>query len=72
MKKGKLSVILASLAVVAGVFLFRMMVAPPVSEAATHGGIDPAQITRMAPTNLPSFDSIYQRHTGVLDTLKAP
>jgi hypothetical protein len=30
------------------------------------------EMTRIAPTNLPSFDSVYQRHTGVLDTLKAP
>jgi hypothetical protein len=72
MTKGKLSVIAASLAVVAGLFLFRMLIAPPVSEAATNGGVDPGQITRLAPTNLPSFDSVYQRQTGVLDTLKAP
>jgi hypothetical protein len=72
MTKGKLSVIGASLAVVAGLFLFRMLIAPPVSEAATNGGVDPIQMTRIAPTNLSSFDSIYQRHTGVLDTLKTP
>jgi hypothetical protein len=42
MKKGKLSVVIGSLVVVAGLFLFRMLVAPPVSEAATNGAIDPA------------------------------
>ncbi len=72
MTKGKLSVIVASLAVLAGLFLFRMLIAPPVSEAATNRGVDPGQMTRIAPTNLPSFESVYQRHTGVLDTLKTP
>jgi hypothetical protein len=72
MSKGKLSVIAASLTVVTGLFLFRMIIAPPVSEAATNGGLDPSQMTRITPMDLPSFDSVYQRHTGVLDTLKVP
>ena len=41
-----------------------MLISPPVSEAATNAGVDPGQITRNASTNLPTFDSIYQRHTG--------
>jgi hypothetical protein len=27
---------------------------------------------RAAPEDLPSFDDVYQRHTGVLDVLKTP
>jgi hypothetical protein len=69
MAKGKLSLIVASVAVATGLFWARMLISPPVSEAATNAGVDPGQITRNASTNLPTFDSIYQRHTGVLDKL---
>ena len=72
MTKRKLSVIGASLAFLIAIFFFRMLIAPPISQAAINSGVDPGQITRYSPTNLPSFDSLYQRHTGVLDTLKAP
>ena len=34
-----------------------------------YGLSAPGQITRNASTNLPTFNSIYQRHTGVLDKL---
>ena len=67
MTTGKLSLLVASLAVATGLFWARMLISPPVSEAATNAGVDPGQITRNAPTNLPTFDSVYQRHTGVLD-----
>ena len=72
MTNGKLSLIVASLAVATGLFGARMLISPPVSEAATNGGVDPSQMTRNAPTDLATFDSVYQRHTGVLDTLKVP
>ena len=32
--------------------------------------IDPVQMTLNAPRDLPSFDDSYQRHLGVLDTLR--
>jgi hypothetical protein len=67
MTTGKLSLLVASLAVATGLFWARMLISPPVSEAATNAGVDPGQITRNASTTLPTFDSIYQRHTGVLD-----
>ena len=69
MTKGKLSMIVASLAVATGLFWARMLISPPVSEAATNAGVDPGQITQNASTNLPPFDSVYRRHTGVLDKL---
>jgi hypothetical protein len=68
--KGKLSLIAASIAVATGLFWAKMLVAPPVTEAATYQGIDTAQVALNAPKNLPSFDAAYQRHVGVLDTLE--
>jgi hypothetical protein len=32
--------------------------------------INPDQMTRNAPRDLPSFEQNYQMHTGVLDTLR--
>jgi len=71
MTKGKLVLIAASLAVVTGLFWGRMLTSPPVAQAATNPGIDVAKVTLNAPKDLPSFDATYQRHLGVLDTLKA-
>jgi len=53
-----------------GIFTARMLISPPVTMAATNQGIDVAQTAFNAPKDLPSFDASYQRHTGVLDTLK--
>jgi hypothetical protein len=69
MTKGKLSLIAASLAVATGLFWARMLISPPLTEAATSKGIDIGQMTLDAPKDLRSFDDTYQRHTGVLDTL---
>ena len=71
MTKGKLSLIAASLAVAAGLFWGGMLTSPPVAQAATNQGIDVTKLTVNAPKDLPSFDATYQRHLGVLDTLKA-
>ena len=46
------------------------MLTTPVSEAAMKPGIDVSQIEFSASKNMPSFDDKYQRHTGVLDTLR--
>ena len=72
MTKGKLSLIAVSvpLAVATGLFWARMLISPPVTEAATIQGVEVGQITLSASKDLPSFDDAYQRHTGVLDTLK--
>ena len=32
--------------------------------------VDPGQMTRNAPRDLPSFEQNYEMHTGVLDTLR--
>jgi hypothetical protein len=64
------SLIAAAFVVATGLFGARMLTSPPVSEAATNPGIDVGQITFNAPNNLPSFDDTYQRHLGVLDTLR--
>src|SRR4051812_33168103 len=68
MNKRTLTLIAASLVVATGLFWARMLTSPPVTEAATDTGIDVAEI--VVPKDLPSFDDTYQRHTGVLDTLK--
>ncbi|MFL5198646.1 MAG: hypothetical protein ACJ8BE_17270 [Microvirga sp.] len=66
----KFSLIAASFVVATALFGARMLTSPPVSEAATNPGIIVGQIAFNAPENLPSFDDTYQRHTGVLDTLR--
>lgn len=58
-----------SILVAAGLLFGKMLLAPPVSEAATLLTLSPEQITLTAAKGLPSFDDSYQRHTGVLDTL---
>ena len=70
MTKSKLSLIAASLVVATGLFWARMLTSPPVTEAGTNKGIDAAQIALNGSKGLPSFDDTYQRHTGVLDTLR--
>ena len=67
MTKRTLSVIAATLVIATGLFWARMLISPPVAEAAMDKGIDVAEI--VVPKGLPSFDDTYQRHTGVLDTL---
>jgi hypothetical protein len=44
---------------------------PASTQASTYevAQINPDQITRNAPRDLPSFDQTYQRHLGVLDVL---
>ena len=64
------SLIAAAFVVATGLFGARMLTSPPVSEAAMNLGINVGQIEFNAPENLPSFDDTYQRHIGVLDTLR--
>ena len=72
MTKGKITLIGASVAVAIGLFGAKMLVALPISEAAITASIPVEQLTLNAPKNLPDFDDRYQRHLGVLDTLKTP
>ena len=62
----------AAMALAVGLFGASLVVSPAPTEASTHvmAQIDPEQITLNSPRDLPSFDDTYQRHTGVLDTLR--
>ena len=49
------------------------LASPPVAIAASNWGLDISEIERDASyEGMPSFDEMYQRHTGVLDILIAP
>jgi hypothetical protein len=59
-------------AVAIGLFgISALVTAPAPTEASTYvaAQVDPDQMTRNAPRDLPSFDQTYQRHLGVLDVL---
>jgi len=62
----------AAMAVAVGVFGASLVASPARTEASTYvmAQTDPVQMTLNAPRDLPSFDDTYQRHTGVLDTLR--
>lgn len=62
----------AAMAVAVGVFGASLVASPARTEASTYvmAQTDPLQMTLNAPRDLPSFDDTYQRHTGVLDTLR--
>jgi hypothetical protein len=63
---------LAAALVVTGLFWSKMLIAPPVTQAAISQGLDVNQLTLNTPKDLPSFDDKYQRHLGVLDVLNVP
>ena len=61
----------AAMAVAVGLFGASLVVSPAPTKASTSmAQIDPVQMTSNAPRDLPSFDDSYQRHIGVLDTLR--
>jgi hypothetical protein len=62
----------AALVVAAGLFWSKMLIAPPVTQAAISHGLNVHQLTPNTPKDLPSFDDRYQRHLGVLDVLNVP
>jgi hypothetical protein len=70
MTNRKLSLIVSSFALATGIFTAGMLISPPVTMAVSNQGIDVARMAFNAPIDLPSFDATYQRHTGVLDTLR--
>ena len=56
-------------AIAVGVFWAAIVFSPKPTEA-DEPNLSPAQLTLGAGRDLPSFDDTYQRHTGVLDTLR--
>jgi hypothetical protein len=72
MTRNKLTLLAASLAVAMGLFWANILTSPPVTMAAPSQSLDIAAMHRAAPGDLPVFDDVYQRHTGVLDVLKTP
>ena len=72
MTKAKLTLIVTPIAFALGLWGGRILLAPPISEAAITSSIPVEQIAQSAPKNLPDFSDNYQRHMGVLDTLKTP
>ena len=66
----KFSVFTASFFIATGVFGAVSLTSSTVSEAAVKPSVDVSQIEFSASKNMPSFDHKYQRHTGVLDTLR--
>jgi hypothetical protein len=72
MTRNKLTLLAVSLAVAMGLIGIKVLIFPPVTLAAPIQGLDIGAMYRAAPGNLPLFDDVYQRHTGVLDTLKTP
>ena len=72
MTRNKLTLLAASFAVAMGLFWANILTSPPVTLAAAIQSLDIAAMHRAAPGDLPVFDDVYQRHTGVLDVLKTP
>jgi hypothetical protein len=66
----KLSMLAAAFVVATGFFWSKMLIAPPVTQAATSQGLDISQLAMNTPKGLPSFDDTFQRHLGILDVLK--
>ena len=71
MTRSKLTLLAASLAVAMGLFWANILTSPPVTQAAIQS-LDIDAMHRAAPGDLPKFDDVYQRHTGVLDVLMTP
>jgi hypothetical protein len=72
MPRNKLTLLTASLAVATGLFWAKVLTFPPVTLAAPSQSLDIDAMHRAAPGSLPSFDDVYQRHTGMLDVLMTP
>ena len=72
MTRNKLTLLAASLAVATGLFWAKVLIVPPVTQAASIQSLDIDAMHGAASGDLPVFDDVYQRHTGVLDVLKTP
>ena len=62
--------IVASLAVLVGLFSAKGMIGAPAKSAAAPPSVDVGEIARTLPGNLLLFEDTHQRQYGVLDTLK--
>ena len=72
MTRNKMTLFATSLAVAMGLFWAKVLISPPVTQAAAIQSLDIDAMHRAAPGDLPLFDDVYQRHTGVLDVLMTP
>ena len=72
MTRTKLTLIVASVAAAVSLWGVKILIAPPISQAAITASIPVEQLTLNGPKNLPYFEDSYQRHLSVLDTLKTP
>ena len=72
MTRNKLTLFAASFAVATGLFWAKILTVPPVTQAAPIQSLDIGAMHRAAPGDLPLFDDVYERHTGVLDVLMTP
>jgi hypothetical protein len=70
----KFALVAVSLSVAAGLLWAKLAIFPPVAIAEpSQEGIDVSRIGPVAySVVMPSFDDMYQRHTGVLDVLTTP
>jgi hypothetical protein len=69
----KFALLAVSLSVATGLLWAKLAIFPPVAIAAPSQGIDVSQIGLVAYSeDMPSFDDMYQRHTGILDVLTTP
>ena len=68
--RNRLAMLAMAFAVATGLFWSKMLIAPPVSKAATDQGLNIDQVVLNTPKDMPSFEHQYQRHLGVLDVLK--
>ena len=68
----KLFGLAVALVVAKSLFWSKMLIAPPVTQAAISQALDVNQLTLNPPKDLPSFDDKYQRYLGVLDVLNVP
>ena len=64
--------LLCAFAVAAGAFWATMVISPPPTQARLESPLNPTQMERSAPSDLPSFEQKHQRYIGVLDVLAAP
>jgi hypothetical protein len=64
--------LLCAFAIAAGAFWATMVISPPTTLARLESPLNPTQMERSAPSDLPSFEQKHQRYIGVLDVLAAP
>jgi hypothetical protein len=67
------ALVAVSIIAATGLFWAGLSISAPVATEALNQGIDVSQIGLVAYSKvMPSFEDMYQRHTGVLDVLPTP